>query len=266
MRGKLLVVGLLGTLLTVMAPAAVQAEENYPGDEIQPQEMCPTPEGPYLQPVLRKGQYGLNVEFLQSELGIWPDGCFGPATDSAVRAFQRANDLYEDGIVGTCTWHVLTEGTRKSGCRSYQGVSEESSTSDPDSTSTTPAQPSGEHYIIVDQSDNYTYAMIGDSIVRSMPMVDNPDKLPTGNYQVINQLRINHDTSLNWVLRYFTRIHGGIGFHAVPIDAEDGWAMHLNELLGTNRAVSAGCIRLSLEDAQYLYDFASSGMDIVVRH
>jgi peptidoglycan hydrolase-like protein with peptidoglycan-binding domain len=35
------------------------------------------------------------------------DGVFGLGTKSAVRAFQKANDLVADGIVGQQTWKAL---------------------------------------------------------------------------------------------------------------------------------------------------------------
>jgi peptidoglycan hydrolase-like protein with peptidoglycan-binding domain len=39
------------------------------------------------------------------------DGYFGPETEAAVKAFQRAKKLPEDGIAGTRTWTALVAGT-----------------------------------------------------------------------------------------------------------------------------------------------------------
>lgn len=38
------------------------------------------------------------------------DGVFGPKTLTAVKEFQRKNDLIDDGVVGSYTWQKLLEG------------------------------------------------------------------------------------------------------------------------------------------------------------
>lgn len=59
---------------------------------------------------LRKGDRGQLVRVLQKLLGgLAVDGAFGPATETAVLAFQRAHGLTEDGIVGKMTWEALLE-------------------------------------------------------------------------------------------------------------------------------------------------------------
>ncbi len=57
--------------------------------------------------MLRKGSRGPDVKILQKALQIKADGDFGPATEIAVRAFQKANGLIADGRVGPKTWALL---------------------------------------------------------------------------------------------------------------------------------------------------------------
>lgn len=65
-----------------------------------------------LQSTLRNGSTGGNVRKLQETLnvfgaGLAVDGIFGPKTEAAVRAFQKAHKLDVDGIVGPKTWEAL---------------------------------------------------------------------------------------------------------------------------------------------------------------
>ena len=54
--------------------------------------------------LLRIGSEGEDVKKLQVKLGVDPIGKFGPKTDTAVKAWQSANGLTADGIVGDATW------------------------------------------------------------------------------------------------------------------------------------------------------------------
>lgn len=78
------------------------------------------PEGLYdgkpARPILRQGASGQDVEYLQTLLCgvgeiITVDGKFGPATTKAVKAFQKAQGLIVDGIVGAKTWTALEAAT-----------------------------------------------------------------------------------------------------------------------------------------------------------
>lgn len=68
---------------------------------------------PY-EPVLRRGSRGPEVQQAQCQLNgamyqtyLAEDGQFGPATDAAVRKFQRCMGLAVDGIIGPNTWREL---------------------------------------------------------------------------------------------------------------------------------------------------------------
>lgn len=65
-------------------------------------------------PVLRRGAVGAPTNLLQRRLaaaGYRPgriDGCFGPATEAALLAFQHAHGLLPDAVAGPVTWQALT--------------------------------------------------------------------------------------------------------------------------------------------------------------
>ena len=54
--------------------------------------------------LLKRGDNNEDVKKLQSKLGVEPLGNFGPKTETAVKAWQTANGLTADGIVGPATW------------------------------------------------------------------------------------------------------------------------------------------------------------------
>lgn len=64
------------------------------------------------KPVVRRGSKGNYVVELQAALNrsgykLATDGDFGPATDAAVRDYQKNNNLVVDGVVGPATWSKL---------------------------------------------------------------------------------------------------------------------------------------------------------------
>ena len=59
------------------------------------------------RPELRIGSSGEPVRWLQQRLTIAVDGDFGSQTDGAVKSFQRAGGLTDDGVVGPKTWAAL---------------------------------------------------------------------------------------------------------------------------------------------------------------
>ena len=81
--------------------------------------VTPDPSLPTAAPVMRTGSKGQEVKDLQtrlSALGYYNgkiDGEFGPETKEAVTAFQKANGLEADGIVGSHTQELLVSVNAK---------------------------------------------------------------------------------------------------------------------------------------------------------
>lgn len=59
------------------------------------------------RPTLRRGAKGEIVKALQRAIGVGDDGDFGPATEAALRQFQRRHGLVPDGIAGPKTWAIV---------------------------------------------------------------------------------------------------------------------------------------------------------------
>lgn len=78
--------------------------------------------------ILKRGLAGEPVKILQTKLGVTADGQFGPATEEALKAYQKANGLAVDGIAGPDTFMamglpeliLLTAGTRGEAVKKLQ--------------------------------------------------------------------------------------------------------------------------------------------------
>lgn len=57
--------------------------------------------------VLKKGSKGEGVKLVQEKVGRNPDGDFGQKTHDSVVAWQKANKLTADGVVGEKTWSAM---------------------------------------------------------------------------------------------------------------------------------------------------------------
>lgn len=62
---------------------------------------------PLKYPTIKRGSKGADVRKLQALLKIAVDGQFGPKTEAAVIAAQKAHQLVADGYVGPYTWKAL---------------------------------------------------------------------------------------------------------------------------------------------------------------
>jgi murein L,D-transpeptidase YcbB/YkuD len=114
-----LATGAAGTAMIAAAPAegAVVGASNATllSASVQAQALRPWPvlrQGPntlWPKVTVRSVQYLLNAH--GAKLPV--TGTFGPATRSAVIAFQRSRHLKADGVVGAATWRALIVTVRK---------------------------------------------------------------------------------------------------------------------------------------------------------
>ena len=57
--------------------------------------------------ILKRGLKGAPVKRLQAKLGVTADGAFGPATEKALKDYQKANGLAVDGVAGPDTFSAM---------------------------------------------------------------------------------------------------------------------------------------------------------------
>ena len=69
--------------------------------------------------ILKIGSRGRDVRELQEFLEVGADGIFGQGTAAAVKAWQRANNLNDDGIVGPATWDAMGLATTDTSEKTY---------------------------------------------------------------------------------------------------------------------------------------------------
>lgn len=85
---------------------------GYPayGGAATPAPPAPKPQQLAVRPgarVIRRGDRGTDVAFVQRYLGLTDDGIFGGDTDAKVRRYQTMRGLTADGVVGPATWRSM---------------------------------------------------------------------------------------------------------------------------------------------------------------
>jgi peptidoglycan hydrolase-like protein with peptidoglycan-binding domain len=80
--------------------------EQYMGDAIDYPGLLSTCDMDRIL-VVKQGDKGNNVKFVQRRVGAAVDGVFGPITAQKVKAFQISRGLVPDSIVGLDTWQAL---------------------------------------------------------------------------------------------------------------------------------------------------------------
>ena len=128
-------------------PEETQEPEASPTPGVDP--VLPLTPAPITWQKLRNGDSGQAVSQLQEaliQLGYMSgrtDGKYGNATEAAVRAFQKANRLTEDGVAGEATQKLLYSGKAKAAPGKATVVTTAKATTTPKPTATPKATGSG---------------------------------------------------------------------------------------------------------------------------
>lgn len=204
--------------------------------------------------MVRNGDTGDEVKRVQRRLKnlkylYSADGAFGDMTELALKYFQRKNGLMETGVAD-----------QETQIRMFSASALES-----------------EEYvfpykIVVDISDQRVYvgswngSMYKD-LVKKMKCSTGKDSTPTptGTYQSGGKASGEwyYFKEFNCYAKWATRIVGGILFHSITFNTRK---QQTGSVSGLGHKASHGCVRLSIEDAKWIYDNCPTGTTIVIQN
>lgn len=209
------------------------------------------------------GSRGAEVKRLQSKLKSLgyltgkADGIFGQKTKSAVIAFQRQHKLTQDGIAGEKTQRLLYSADAKK----Y--------------VPPVPKQPKGKKYLLkVSTKDQRVYAYswnekqgaytnLARTMVCSTGLASTPT--PKGTYTAVGPVvRWGYFPKYDVWAQYLYRIKGPYLFHSVLYDEADESTVKWGSVNKLGSPASHGCIRLSVEDARWIYNNCPAGTTVTV--
>ena len=220
---------------------------------------------------LQKGDESSDVTRLQSRLstlyylsdGI--DGIYGSNTESAIKYFQKHNDLEETGIADEATQEKLY---------SEDAVPTAKPTLEPASKH---SKGNGKNYskykLVVDISDqrvyvygytNGAYGPLSRVFVCSTGTKDHPTPLGTFTGSGPTH-RWHYFEKFDCYAQYSWRIDGDILFHSVLFREEGDSTPTSSSVKNLGKRASHGCVRLSVDDAKWIYNNCSRGTTVVIR-
>lgn len=203
---------------------------------------------------VRNGDTGSEVLRVQTRLHqlnylYKPDGAFGALSEEALKYFQRKNGLEDTGIADEQTQRVLFA----------------------------PQALEGEEYVfpykvVVDISKQRVYvgkwtgSAYTDLVKTFVCSTGKPETpTPTGTYQALGRGSGEwyYFKDYNCYAKWGYVIVGGILFHSVTYSAEK--KLNRASVNNLGKQASHGCVRLSVDDAKWIYDNCPSGTTVVIQ-
>lgn len=247
-------------------------QETAPQDTRKPDEDAPACSGAVdqaLWDLLNEGDFsvyretvssgskGLETERVQTRLIALgylsgaADGDAGSKTVSAIRSFQSSNDLNADGVAGEKTQRRLFSGSAKR----Y-------------------VKPTKPYLLRIDTSKQRVYAYSYDkatgsysNLVRTMVCSTGKDATPTprGTFTSTSPVaRWGYFPKYDVWGQYLYRINGSILFHSVLYTDSNESSLIAGSLYKLGTKASHGCVRLSVEDAKWIYVNCPAGTTVKV--
>ena len=180
------------------------------------------------------------------------DGAFGPSTERSLLYFQRKNGLEQTAVADEATQRVLFSGDA---IESEEFVCP--------------------YKLVVDVSDQrvYVYQWNGSSfgtcikeMICSTGMKGASTETPLGTFQMDGPTGTGEwywFSSYKCYAKWASRIVGGILFHSVIYSK--GKVLNKTSVRKLGKRASHGCIRLTVEDAQWIYENCPSGTTVVIQ-
>lgn len=178
-----------------------------------------------------------------------PDGAFGALSEHALKYFQRKNGLEETGVADEQTQRVLFSNQALEGEEyvfPYKIVVDIS-----------------KQRVYVGQWTGAAYTDLVKTFVCSTGKDATPT--PTGTYQALGRGSDEwyYFKDYNCYAKWGYVIVGGILFHSVTYNSQK--KLNRSSVANLGRKASHGCVRLSVEDAKWIYDHCPSGTTVVIQ-
>ena len=209
---------------------------------------------PIYQETVSQGSRGDEVRRVQRRLyslnyltasGV--DGVFGAGTEKAVSQFQGRNGLEKTGIADQATQSALFSEDAVKSIKPYQ----------------IKISIDDQRVYVYSPDDSDNYSILVKTFVCSTGTRDHPT--PLGTFTNTGPgARWHYFKKFDCWAQYAWYVDGDIMIHSVLYSEADESTLRRGSVSALGKRSSHGCIRLSVEDAQWIYNNCASGTTVVV--